>query len=76
MAASTPIGKVDKYILKTRSPLGQDTETTLSNKFVFNSESTYSQVDTASRAIANLSQDTYVNTILVTNMDVNEQISG
>lgn len=75
MAASTPIGKVDKYILKTRSALGTDTETTISNKFVFNSEATYSQVDTASKAIANLSQDTYVNTILVTNMDVNEQIS-
>lgn len=79
MAANTKIGKVDKYIILSRpnSASASDpyTETTLGNKFYFNSDATYAQVDTASKALAALSYNTYVNTILVTNMSVNEQVA-
>lgn len=72
MSASSAIGQVDKYILKTLDSMGEANETVISKGFTVNNTSTYQQVDTASRAIAALSKDTYNDTILVTNISVNE----
>jgi len=72
MAANTNIGKVDKYILQTTNALGESMETNISKGITVNPSATYSQVDTASRAIAALSQNSYHDTILVTNISVNE----
>jgi len=72
MAANTNIGKVDKYILQTTDALGESMETNISKGIAVNPSATYSQVDTASRAIAALSQNSYHDTILVTNISVNE----
>lgn len=70
------IGRVDKYILELNDVNDNKIETTLSKRFAFNSEATYQQVDTASRAIAGLSTYTYNDTILVTNISVNEVLAG
>ena len=75
MSANSAIGQVDKYILKTLDSLGEDNENVISKGFTVNSTATYQQVDTASRAIAALSKDTYNDTILVTNISVNEVIA-
>lgn len=75
MAANDAIGNVDKYILKTVDALGTPHETTISKGFIINSAATYQQVDTASRAITALSKNTYEDTILVTNISVNEVVS-
>ena len=76
MAANSPIGNVDKYVIKTTDNLDNATETTLAAKFKFNPEATYENVDIASRAIAALSTNTYNDTILVTNVSVNEAVEG
>ena len=79
MAESTKIGRVDKYVILSRpnyaAETDPNTETTISNKFYFNRDATYAQADTASKALAALSNNTYIDTILVTNMSVNEQVA-
>lgn len=72
MAANSPIGVVDKYILKTKDALGDEYETVISKGLIVNTAATYSQVDTASRAITSLTKNNYDDTILVTNISVNE----
>lgn len=78
MAANSPIGAVDKYLLMTQNALStEDTETNIRrNNIVMNTGATYQQVDTASRALASLSTNTYKDTILVTNISVNEILAG
>ena len=75
MSANSAIGQVEKYILQTIDAIGDINETTLSKGFTVNNTTTYQQVDTASRAIAAISKDTYKDTILVTNISVNEIIA-
>lgn len=70
------IGVVNKYILKLTDANQEPKDTTLSNKFAFNAEATYNQVDTASRALATLTKYSYQDTILVTNVSVNEVLAG
>ena len=75
MSANSAIGQVDKYILQTINAIGDTNETVLSKGFTVNNTATYQQVDTSGRAIAAISKDTYKDTILVTNISVNEIIA-
>lgn len=74
MASNEPIGKVDKLIIIGNDGI-EETETALSNKFKFNENSTYGEIDTVSRSINSLSNNTYIDTTLVTNISVNEKIA-
>lgn len=75
MAASSRVGSVSSYVIKTSDNLGNDKETTISNKRIFvNPMSTYEQANTLSRALIALTTNTYNDTLLITNMSVNEQI--
>lgn len=76
MDSNTVIGNVSTYILKTTDPLNNDVETNISKGFSVNYNTTYGKVDTASRALAALLYNTYADTILVTNMSVNEIMAG
>lgn len=76
MDAESAIGNVDKYLLKTLDTEGKTVETNISKGFTINSEATYGEVDTASRALANLIRNTYNDTILVTNISVTEILAG
>lgn len=76
MDANTQIGDIDKFVIKTTTPTLQDMETTLNKNFVPNSEATYQQVDTAARALIELSNNGYTDTICVTNISVNEVLAG
>lgn len=75
MSANSAIGQVDKYILQTVDAFGEVQETTLNKSFTVNSFATYQQVDTASHAISALSKNSYKDTVLVTNLSVNEIIA-
>lgn len=73
MESTDAIGNVDKIILKTKDANENVTETTVtSKKLKANPEATYQQIDTAMRALNSLSDDSYNDTILVTNISVNE----
>ena len=76
MDSNTTIGQIDQFILKTTDNLGETVETGISKKFVGNAEATYSNVDTAMKALASLSTNTYSDTICVTNISVNEVMAG
>lgn len=76
MGSDTTIGQVDQFILKTTTNLGETVETGISKKFIGNSEATYANVDTAMKALASLSTNTYSDTICVTNISVNEVMAG
>lgn len=69
------IGNVTQIILKTTDTYGDPTETNISKGFIVNPSATYQQVDTANRAIAGLIKNTYNDTILVTNVSVNEVLA-
>lgn len=75
MAANDPVGTVDKYIIQSKDDDGTEYTTTLSNKIQINPEATYQQIDTASRALNQLSTNNYYDTILVTNVSVTEQVA-
>lgn len=76
MAANSPIGSVTKFLVKTITPLGETQETTLNTNLEANTEATYEQVDTAVRALMALSGNTYDDTICVTNISTNAEVSG
>ena len=76
MGSDTTIGQISQFILKTTNTLGETVETGLSKKFVGNANANYSQVDTAMKALASLSTNTYSGTICVTNISVNEVMAG
>lgn len=76
MDGNTPIGIVSQFIIKSKDNLGNDEETTLNKNFIANEQATYSQVDTASRALMELSTNTYQDTICVTNISVQEILAG
>lgn len=73
MAANTPIGNVTQMILKSTDALGNNYETKL--PFVINSAATYEKVDAAARAINLLSINTYQDTLLITQVSVNEVLA-
>jgi len=75
MAAGTAVGQVQTMYLVTTDALENVYETNISKGFTVNSAATYAQVNTANRALASLSTNTYSDTKLVTNISVNEQIA-
>ena len=76
MGSDTTIGQISQFVLKTTNTLGETVETALNKKFIGNSEATYANVDTAMKALASLSTNTYSDTICVTNISVNEVMAG
>lgn len=76
MGSDTRIGNVDQYLLVTGDSLQNEYKTNLSKSFAVNPEATYGQVDNASRQITALSTNGYKDTILVTNISVNEVMAG
>ena len=76
MAASTEVGNVTSMKLKTEDVNENITETTITSTKAFVSPiATYSQVDTFARALAGLSTNTYKDTILVTEVSVEEELA-
>lgn len=75
MDSNTSVGMVDKYLITLTNGITNDT-INVAKSFTVNPEVTYGQVDEASRAVVALSLDTYQDTILVTNISVNEIIAG
>lgn len=70
------VGNVTEMILQTQDALQNYDETKINKKFYINPNATYQQVDTAARALVLLSRNTYVDTILVTKVSVNEKLEG
>lgn len=68
------IGNVQTMYLQTSDQLGNNYETNISKGFSVNSAATYQQVDTAVRALAELSTNTYGDTVLITSVSVNEKL--
>ena len=75
MAAITQIGNCEKIVIVTTDASGKDIETNLNKSCMVNSEATYQQVNDAARAIADLTRNTYNDTICVTNISTNEQLA-
>lgn len=70
------VGNVSSMVLKTENSLGETSETTITNRRIFvNPATTYAQVDTFSRKLANLSTNTYKDTDLITIISVNEKLA-
>lgn len=77
MDSNTKIGEVTNFVIQTTNPLGETVETKINrNYFYANPEATYQQVDTAMRALIELSANNYKDTICVTNISVGEVLAG
>lgn len=68
------IGNVLTIYLKSVDTADNEIKTNISKGFTINPSATFEQVDTASRAIIALSTDTYSDTILTTDISVNEEL--
>lgn len=75
MAANSAIGQVETVYINSTDSFEELHETNVSKGMRVNPYATYQQVDTAARAIAGLTKNTYNDTILVTKISVNEVIS-
>lgn len=76
MDANSPIGNVTTIYLNSYDQLDNTYKTNISKGFEVNPEATYSQVDTALRGINGLTRNTYDDTILVTEISVNDVMAG
>ena len=76
MDSNTAIGNVTQIVIKTTDTYGHDVENKLNKNFMVNSDATYTNVDTAARALVAMSSDTYSDTICITNISVNEVLAG
>lgn len=75
MAANSPVGDVNQIYLKTQDQLGNEIQTLITNsKARVKSTATYTQMDTAMRAVAALSTNTYQDTLLITAVSVNYEV--
>lgn len=75
MAANSPVGDVNQIYLKTHDQLGNEIQTLITNtKARVKSTATYSQMDSAMRAVAALSTNTYEDTLLITAVSVNYEV--
>lgn len=75
MAANSAIGQVETVYINSTDSFEEVHETNVSKGMRVNPYATYQQVDTAARAIAGLTKNTYDDTILVTKISVNEVMS-
>lgn len=73
MSAKDPIGNVTQMILKSEDALGNDYETKI--PFVINPAATYEKVDAAARTLNSLSTNAYKDTLLITQVSVNEVLA-
>ena len=71
----SPIGNVSTYYIQVKNSLSEDLQINVSKGFTVNSLATYSDADRASRALIQATANTYQDTILVTNISVNEVLS-
>lgn len=69
------IGNVQEMYLLTSDQLGNNYKTRVGSGLTINPEKTYQEIDTAQRALANLSYNTYEDTQLITAVSVNEKIA-
>lgn len=67
------IGNVNEYRIQSKDSFDNNYDTKIFNSC--NPEATYQQVDAASRALIGLTKNTYYDTILVTNVSVNEVLA-
>lgn len=75
MAATDTIGNVTTIYLNSKDNLQNEYKTNITGKnFTVNQSATYQQVDTMSRALNNLTNNIYDDTILVTEISVTEKI--
>lgn len=71
------VGNVTAMKLKTLNPMSEEQETTITNQRLFvNPGATYEQVDSFARALANLSRNSYQDTLLITQVSVNEVLEN
>lgn len=74
--ASDPVGNVTEMYLLSNDQLGETYQTRITGtKCMVKPSATYEQVDTALRGLANLSTNTYNDTILITSISVNDIIA-
>lgn len=79
MDSDTKIGVVTQIIIESKDVLNNEYEIKLKNdntKMLINPDATYSNVDTAARALIQLTSNNYVDTICVTNISVGEVMAG
>lgn len=69
------IGNIATYQLLSYDQLQNTYETNISKGFTINGGATYRQVDTASRALIGLTNNTYDDTNLITEVSVNEVLA-
>lgn len=75
MAATDTIGQVETIYLVSRDNTQNEYETNINGRnMTVNYNATYQQVDTALRALNGLTNNTYVDTKLITTISVNEKI--
>lgn len=71
MVSTDSIGNVTTIYLKTTDALDNTYETNISKGFAVNPAATYAQVDTAVRALNQLTTNTYDDTTLITEVSLN-----
>lgn len=77
--SNTSVGKVTQAILVTTTPNGDTEETSIitsSGKLKLKEEYTYDGVNSMFRAFANISTNTYQDTIVITRWSVNEILAS
>lgn len=79
ISANDPVGKVTSMVIKSKDNNENAYETsitTASSKLVVNPRITYSKMDTAARALMQLSTNTYDDTLLITQVSVTEVLAS
>lgn len=69
------IGNVEEMYLITKDSLENQYKTRVGSGFTINPEKTYQEIDTAQRALAGLTTNTYADTTLITSISVNEKLA-
>lgn len=75
MSASSQIGDVTDILLKNSDAYGNNYSTNISKGFKVNPVATYQQVDSAIRAVNGLTTHSYDDTVLITQISVNNEMS-
>lgn len=75
MAANENIGAVTAMYLKSIDQAQNEYETNISKGFEVNPAATFAQVDTAARALNSLSNNSYSDTTLITEVSVNMKMA-
>lgn len=68
------IGNVEEMYLVSADQMGNEYKTRIGSGLKINPEKTYQEIDTAQRALNGLTNNTYQDTILITNVSVNDAL--